>query len=570
MTQRALKNTPITLISANDSPVAISSTLPEFTFNTQIKSVPACVDENNKSATRANLAVVPARAAIVKWVLAEEQRVGKRSTAIENLLSFNKTDRLGRVLQNNLMRCTKNGKVPSRSSVYDWVSQYVKAGKSERALQDKHTGRRRQPQEWDLRCLQMYHIPSKPGFADVADWLQEEGYDVNAAKVRRFIKSMPATYGPKSKWRVGRHYYGLNVSSYVSRDRTSLNVGEVFEGDGHTVDVYVQHPSGVPRPFRLELTAWMDIRSRKIVGWYPSHAESSLTTLFSLSSAIVQHDHVPTFVHIDKGSGFKAKMLSDDSMGFYEKMSITRMEAIAGNAKGKGDIEGWFGYFRNKHDKKFAVDYCGHDQADETNRRITVEMKAGRRQLVTMDEYLASVGAFIERYNQRPQKALGNKSPDELWATLERNPVVLADLATIRPSKQAVSRRSEVQIDNRKYHHPVLLEYDGEALEVEYDIRNDKQVWIYDDKHRLICIAPLKSKKDWIPSDRRQEAAIKAEEGRKKRRMRQMELDRMEAALVEGGLDQFEDLDELNDSYEALPQPEPEEDFVDIDLHDFE
>ena len=147
---------------------------------------------------------------------------------------------------------------------------------------------------------------------------------------------------------------------------------------------------------------------------------------------------------------------------------------------------------------------------------------------------------------------------------------MLADLATIRPSKQAVSRRSEVQIDNRKYHHPVLLEYDGEALEVEYDIRNDKQVWIYDDKHRLICIAPLKSKKDWIPSDRRQEAAIKAEEGRKKRRMRQMELDRMEAALVEGGLDQFEDLDELNDSYEALPQPEPEEDFVDIDLHDFE
>lgn len=565
MTIVALKKTPMSLVSANDNPIAVSSKLPEFQFNHQIRTLPEPAPlAQCESATNSNRSVVPARVAIVKWILEKEQKTGKRKPAIDYLLKLNRNDKLTRILKNNLSRTTKSGKPPSKSTLYEWVAQYVNSGYREQSLQDKHTGRRRKRQDWDLLCLQMYHIPSKPGYHDVAFWLQDEGFDVTGSQVRRFIQSMPASYGPESKWRVGKHYFGLNKGAYVSRDRSTLKVGEVYEGDGHTVDVYVQHPSGVVRPYRIELTAWMDIRSRKIVGWFPSHAESSLTTLFSLSSALIAHDHVPTFVHIDKGSGFKAKMLSDDSVGFYEKMSITPHEAIAGNAKGKGDIEGWFRIFRDKHDKKFAVDYCGHDQAAEINRRITAQIESGKRQLVRLEDYLASVQAFIERYNNTPQKTLGNKSPNEIWGQLDPNPVILKDLATIRPSKTATVRRSEVQIDNRKYAHPVLIEYDGSKLEVEYDIRDDKQVWIYDDRKRLICIAPLKAKKDWLPNDRRQEAELKAQQGRRKRREKQIELDRMEEALITSENNhQYEELHELQSS---LPEPEPKAPDVDIDL----
>jgi putative transposase len=573
MSPRALTTSAdVPLISANDSAITISATLPEFRYNTSIRAVPEQDAEAiAQTPSKTNLAVVPARVSIVKWILNEEGRIGKRGPVIDKLLALYQSGSLPRVLQSNLERCTKRGKLPSRSSLFAWVADYSSTGGSELALRDAHTGRRRTPQPWDLRALQMYHIPSKPGFADVADWLQLEGFAATGAQVRRFIQSLPTTYGPHSAWRVGKRYFQLNKGAYKSRDRASLDVGEMYEGDGHTVDVYCQHESGVPRPYRIELTVWMDVRSEKIVGWFPSHAESSLTTLFSLSHAILGHDHVPTFVHIDNGAGFKARMLSDESVGFYEKMSITQHTAIVGNAKGKGDIERWFGFFRNKHDKRFAVDYCGHDQAEETNRRISAEMKSGKRQLVPLADYLASVQAFIDWYNNRPQKALGNRSPNEVWeAGLTRNPVILKELATVRPSKMAVARRSEVKIHNRIYLHPTLSLYDGKSLEVEYDIRDDKQVWIYDDKKRLLCIAPLKTKQDWLPADRREEAREKAIRGREQRREKQMELDRMEEARITH--QNNEQYAELYDMQQQLPEPTNEPGWIeiDIDLHDFE
>ncbi len=426
----------------------------------------------------------------------------------------------------------KNKSMPSRATIFNWLKAYQSTGKQ--GLLPSHTGRVRQDYGWEHLAIKMYNIPSKPSYSDVAKTLRECHNFNNASDslVRRYLKSLPARLNSNSPARLGQHFHALNRKSYKMRDRESLHVGDMYEGDGHTVDVYIAHPS-TGTPYRPELTLWIDIRSRFVVGWYFSDAESSLSTLYALSYALITHDHVPAFVHIDNGSGYKSKLMSDESTGFYSRFDITAQFALPGNSKGKGDVEGWFKLFRNQHDKFWneGKDYCGHDQSPDTNRRMTDLIKSGKRQLLSFEQYKSSVGDYIQRYNNRLQKNLGNQSPAQLWATLKPVAVELKSAAVIRPMTKRTVQRCMIRLDNRYYEHPMLIDYHGQDVNVEYCVINDSQVWIYDNKQRLLCIAPLKTKQAWVPESRIEEARAKREKGRVKRLQKKIEQAHAEEAL---------------------------------------
>jgi putative transposase len=545
---------------------------PALTYNTIIKIIPEGQQPSDvialQSLSRANRGVVSARYAITEWVMA--QPVSERK-AISLLLAEAEAQVNGgptmdwlpqRLLLSLKSASKKDQLLPTDKAIKSWLTKLRKAGGDPIALADKHTGRRRVPQPWDLRALQMYHIPSKPGFAHVAAWLAMEGFDAKDHQVRRFIQSMPGDYQEQSRWRMGAHFHALNIAPHKSRDRTVLHVGEVYEGDGHTIDVYLQHPSGSPRPYRLEITAWMDVRSRSIVSLGFSDSESALSTLSALSNALLLHDHAPTFVHIDKGAGFIAKLLNDKSVGYYEKFGMTTIEAIPGNAKGKGDIEGWFHWLRDYCDKRFGLDYTGHDQSPDSNRRITEMVKRGLRTLPTVDEYKTALLEAVMFYQQRPQKNIGNKSPQEIWDAgigKHRNPLIVKQDAAIRVSAKRSIRRGRINMDNREYFHPDLMPYSiqGKKYEVEYDTYDDSFVWVYDEKGALVCEAPLLNKLDWLPQSRREEAAIKSQLSKRKRRQKQIDFDRLEATRH---LDQTDTLEKL-EAWGA----DDEEDFISAD-----
>lgn len=576
----SVNRAPVQVIhAANDAkqlPTAVERSEATSQWNTSITVVPAPVADEAirdlQKLTKANRTVVAGRLAIVNWLLTEKERLGSMRAAIDYLMALDAIDALEPSLSRNLRGTNKSGKVPKKSQLYAWAKTFVESDRDPISLADKHKGRVRAEKGWELRCLQMYHIPSKPGFAHVAAWLQMEGHTVQHHDVRRFIQSLPASYGPTSQWRVGKHWHKLNQGMHVSRDRTVLNVGEVYQGDGHTIDVYLKHPSGSPRPYRFEITAWMDVRSRYIpaLGW--SDSESALSTLHALSAAILRHDNVPAFVHVDRGAGFRAKMLSAESVGYYSKMGISKMDALPGNAKGKGDIEGWFRLLRDYCDKRFGKHYCGSDQADESNRRITDEITQGKRELPTPEQYKAAVHEFVTWYNSRAQKALGNVSPAHLWQELDKHrcPVVLHHEAAVRPSARRSTKRGRINLDNRIYVHELLLEYRDCEVEVEYDITDDSRVWVYDDKHRLICEATLLHKIDWLPSDRREEAEIKRQHAKQKRRQKQIDLDRLESTRH---LDQTHELAALEkfdalDAVAEVPTPRLRIDVTDLDYLD--
>jgi putative transposase len=408
---------------------------------------------------------------------------------------------------------------PHRATLYRWDEKYAKhlQGREAEAA-PQHQGRKRKDYGWELRALALYHIPSKPTSGAVAEQLRDEGFDsATNDRVRRFLQTMPATLGPQSPHRVGKHYHDLNRGRYVRRNTDCLDVGEVYTMDGHTVDVYLAHPisGGIWRP---ELTVVECVKSRFIPGWYLSEAESTHSSMLALSHAMLGHDHVPAWMHVDNGSGFKAKAMSDEAVGFYARFSIQPMFSIPGNSKGRGHIERLFRTIRDKHDKLFmgGMFYCGDDMAPEINRRLHDQLKQGKRALPTLAQYRDSLARFLERYCNTKHSAHG-RTPADVWDELERVPLEVPADATVRERTTRTIRRAAIELHKRVYSHTDLALYNDRVLPVEYSIHDDAHVYVYDEQDRLVCVAELVTKADYLPASRLEEQRQRRKEGQLKR-----------------------------------------------------
>ncbi len=272
-------------------------------------------------------------------------------------------------------RCARGKKTaPSVSSIKRWYYDFQRCGVA--GLLPSYQGSARTAYGWEARAMHLYARPQRPAFATVAHWLREEGFESALdSRVRRYLKSLPTDKTTSAPARVGRHYYDQNKRPYMLRDHADTPVGFIYQGDGHACDVYVQHPKS-GNHFRPELTAWIDVRSRYLVGWWLSESESAVTTLYGLSHAIVAHNHVPAAIHTDPGSGFQNKMMDAQVTGYLNRLSIEAIRAIAGNAKGKGLIERWFGIFEERCGKRYET-YCGHCRTDDALARFATKVRRG-------------------------------------------------------------------------------------------------------------------------------------------------------------------------------------------------
>lgn len=413
------------------------------------------------------------------------------------------------------------GGVPSLATIKRWLAD-AKAGGMV-ALLPEHTGRVRQNYGWEARAIHWFNLPSKPGYTAVALHLQGEGYaSATESRVRRYLRTLPATLGAHSPARVGPHLHQLTRRTWQQRHTDDLQAGEVYAGDGHTIDCYVAHPN-TGHPCRLELTAFICIKTGYLAGWWFTESESGVSTLYALSHAMRTHDHVPSAVYIDRGAGYRNAMMADENTGFYAKFGIEVIAALPGNPHGKGWIERFFRTVRDRHDKFFDEGraYCGDDAAAETNRRMSVEVRAGRRQLPSAQSYIHSFSQWVKQYHSTLQEVRGD-TPANLWAQLQRVKVELPEAAIMRPAVQAKVFRQRVQFHKRSYFHQALGLYDAHTLRVEYDLHDDAHVWCYDPKGRFICQATLASTIGVLPISRIEEMRDKRGKEQSKRLERKL------------------------------------------------
>jgi len=192
--------------------------------------------------------------------------------------------------------------LPSYPNAARKLAAYKEHGVS--GLWDKHPGQQTGWRDWWVPCMREWLTPQRPKRSTVAKRLRRDGFEVTDKQVQYFLHQdrLPAHLGNDCKWRTGKDYHKQNFTPYVIRDYSNLPVGHTWEADGHTCDFYVLHPV-TGKPFRPELTVWVDQKSDRILNFRLWDRESALNTLFSLGNAIYNNNHVPSCIHVDRGPG---------------------------------------------------------------------------------------------------------------------------------------------------------------------------------------------------------------------------------------------------------------------------
>ncbi|PHS48786.1 MAG: transposase [Marinobacter sp.] len=392
------------------------------------------------------------------------------------------------------------------------------------------------PPAWANDFLVCWQKPEKPSIEHAyrqftANW-SGEGKPPSIHAVRRFIKKMG---------NVARHHGRMgprelkNILPFARRDFSKLLPGDVYSADGHTFDGEVQHPLH-GRPFKPEITTWIDIATRKSVGVSVALAESGIAVLDALIDSC--RKAVPAVIYVDNGSGYCNAMLKDEATGVLARLSATMTHSLPYNSQARGVIERvhqtlWI------DGAKELPGFVGADMDREAaQRNFKLSRKAiqgGAQPLMAWDEFMAWVHARVDWYNNRPHRTLPkitdadgkrrHATPNEQWEHFEKQgwkPLTLTGDEAAQIFRPRVVRkviRGEIQLFANRYFSQELTEWHGEEVQVAYDLNNAEHIWVFEQEHGyLICRAEWNANNtDYMPMSFIEQAREKRFEGRLRR-----------------------------------------------------
>jgi len=262
---------------------------------------------------------------------------------------------------------------------------------------------------------------------------EKKGWRIpNQKAMYRFVKeNIP--YAQQVLLREGTKAYEARCAPYIERDPESVEPGAVWVGDHSQFNCWMRDRGQWIRPW---ITAWEDMRSRKIVGFHISPCPSQTTILQAFKRAVEEYGP-PEGAKIDNGKDYdsemwtgqtkkvrKSKVLSrgylDQEMiaGIYAMMNVTVSFAIPYNAKSK-PVERFFATLDSQFTKTIET-YCSPD----TKRRPEDLCDKLENETTILHAYdLAgfgqAVGRYIEVYNNTAHTGAGmdGRSPAEAFET---------------------------------------------------------------------------------------------------------------------------------------------------------
>lgn len=211
-------------------------------------------------------------------------------------------------------------RVISRSTLLRWFR--FRDGTGVGALAPKATKERADIPAWFWDFLKHYARPQKPCITEAMNAYlnsnQRPNETVTYTKVRRLISKLGNV--EKHRGREG----SLTLKSrqaYVTRSTGDLLPTCVYTSDGKTFDAEIQHPLH-GRPFRPEITAVVDVATRKCVGFSVGLAENAEGVVDALRHSCEAFG-VPAIFYVDRGSGFKNKRLDAQLTGLMGRLGIS-------------------------------------------------------------------------------------------------------------------------------------------------------------------------------------------------------------------------------------------------------
>lgn len=467
-----------------------------------------------------------ARLAIVRHVLDMADLLGK-TKAVEKFATDSKNGQLTATLtdtvrQANAKAGTKtqnrgNAKV-SRATLFNWLKLAENAGDNSlvAVLAPKH--RDVTMPVWGATLLKLWGQPTKPSLSMVMRELVNVmgGENVPSyAQASYFLRTHVGNV-ELERGRMGAREL-KNIQPFIRRDASELFPTDVYTADGHTFDAEVAHPiSG--RPFRPEITAIIDVASRKLVGFSIDLAESGLAVLDAIRTAVCTNGVMALF-YVDNGSGYKNAMMSRDGSGLMDRLGSTLTHSLPYNSQAKGIVERSHQSIWIQAAKRLPT-YIGVDMDKEARQKV---FKKTRKDIATFgesklllawDDFMTLCHDEMQRYNNRPHhahprrhnKLTGRKehlTPQQVWdekLTMMVNlgkPLVQvheADMVDLfRPYIERKVLRGEIKMFNHVYFSRELEQYHGETVHVGYDIHDASQVWVRDVSGRLLAVAKFEA-----------------------------------------------------------------------------
>ncbi len=463
-----------------------------------------------------------ARLAIVRHVLDMADLLGK-TKAVEKFATDSKNGQLTATLADTVRRANAkagkdgNAKV-SRATLFNWLKLAENAGDNSlvAVLAPKH--RDVTMPVWGATLLKLWGQPTKPSLSMVMRELVNVmgGENVPSyAQASYFLRTHVGNV-ELERGRMGAREL-KNIQPFIRRDTSELFPTDVYTADGHTFDAEVAHPiSG--RPFRPEITAIIDVASRKLVGFSIDLAESGLAVLDAIRVAVVWNGVMALF-YVDHGSGYKNAMMSRDGSGLMDRLGSTLMHSLPYNSQAKGVVERSHQSIWIQAAKRLPT-YIGADMDKEARQKV---FKKTRKDIATFgesklllawDDFMTLCRDEVERYNNRPHhahprrhnKLTGRKehlTPQQVWDEKLAMMVNLgkplvqvheADMVDLfRPYIERKVLRGEIKMFNHVYFSRELEQYHGETVHVGYDIHDASQVWVRDVSGRLLAVAKFEA-----------------------------------------------------------------------------
>jgi hypothetical protein len=299
--------------------------------------------------------------------------------------------------------------------------------------------------------------------------------------------------------REGPAAYNRKCAPYIDRDYSDIRAGQVWVGDHHQLDVACIDPATGKTCFPW-LTAWMDFKTMKYVGWY-LHCESpnSDHIFQSLHHGITQWG-LPDEILIDNGKDYRSKdfaggrrRLNDSGVnvkkcsGQLSALMLLHIKvhfALPYQAQTK-NIERSFRMLINLICKHLPG-YRGSNVV-ERPEALKNEIKHGDiMQFADFANLLDDLIITCYNRNVSQGKNLLGKSPDQLWAEefTQKNPISpeALKLFCMRTSASVGIGKNGIMDNTIKtnYWGEWMAPLFGRKAYMRRDINNYGEAWIFD------------------------------------------------------------------------------------------
>lgn len=376
---------------------------------------------------------------------------------------------------------------------------------------------------WAKVFLERYQQPQKPSieaaYRDACNaWTVAERPSIH--QVRRFLDKLGTV--TRERGRMGPREL-KNIQPFIRRDFSHLEPNDIWTADGHCFDAEVQHPLH-GRPFRPEITAILDIATRRCVGWSIDLAESGIAVADAIRYA-AERNGIPAIFYVDNGGGYQNAMMKDETTGLMSRLGTDMRHSIAYNSQARGVIE-------RAHQTIFVQaarqlpSYIGAAMDREARlQQFKVTRKAlksgGAMPLIPFDVFIQFIEARVADYNAKAHRTLKGTSPDLAWRAFEARgwqaEVLRAeDTDTLfRPRVSRIIQRAEINLFTNIYFARELAEFHGIEAQIAYDIHDPSRIWVYTPEGRFICEAQANgNRRHYMPVPVVQQAREKRAKGR--------------------------------------------------------